>query len=133
MDCPKLIVRSLQIEMLSIVIFRLRRLNAIFGLYPVWILKNKGSNFVDSKLLTINEVQMRLNCSRSTIYRWVSEGHFPGPIKLQGMSRWDEREVSIFLKNAKLRRTHSGIKPVGLRSPGRQVGVFNKIIKKPKR
>jgi prophage regulatory protein len=38
--------------------------------------------------LTDKKVADRYSSSRSTIWRWLSEGHLPKPIKLNGSTRW---------------------------------------------
>jgi predicted DNA-binding transcriptional regulator AlpA len=72
-----------------------------------------------SKLLTVKDLRLRLNCATSTIYRWMDEDYFPRPLRLGGMARWEEEDVNAFLEKAKLRRTKSGLKPQGIRRPGR--------------
>jgi len=74
---------------------------------------------MESRLLTIKDVRQRLNCATSTVYRWIGEEHFPRPLHLGGMARWEEQDVQAFLDKAKLRRTKFGLKPKGARRPGR--------------
>lgn len=56
-----------------------------------------------SKLLRVGEVSEWLNISRSTIYKWVSDGEFPQPVVLgqddgkRSASRWREDEVLEWL------------------------------------
>ena len=58
----------------------------------------------DSKLMRIVELTEWLNVSKSSIYKWVSEGTFPKPIILgedggarNSASRWVEHEVTAWL------------------------------------
>lgn len=74
---------------------------------------------MQSKLLTVKDLRTRLNCATSTIYRWMENGHFPRPIRLCGMVRWEEEDVNAFLEAAKMRRTKYGMRPEGVRRPGR--------------
>lgn len=34
------------------------------------------------------QVAVRYGVNRSTIWRWVSEGHFPSPVRFAGCTRW---------------------------------------------
>lgn len=90
---------------------------------------------MENKLLTIKDVRHRLNCATSTIYRWMEEEHFPRPLRLGGMARWEEQDVEAFLEKAKLRRTKFGVKPFGARRPGRPpvyANTSNLLKPKPK-
>lgn len=49
----------------------------------------------------------------------MDEEHFPRPLRLGGMARWEEGDIDAFLAQAKQRRTKSGMKPKGVRRPGR--------------
>ncbi len=80
---------------------------------------------MDDNLLTIKEVRRYLNCATSTIYRWMDANHFPRPLRLGGMARWEKRDVEEFLESAKLRRTKYGVKPIGVRRPGRPPAYTN--------
>jgi excisionase family DNA binding protein len=84
---------------------------------------------MENKLLTIKEVRDALNCATSTIYRWVQEEHFPRPLRLGGMARWEQKDVDAFLEKARLRRTKYGVKPQGVRRPGRPPAYPNKNYK----
>lgn len=59
----------------------------------------------DNRLMRITEISDWLNVSKSTIYKWVSEGAFPKPIILgeesgarNSASRWVEQEVVDWLE-----------------------------------
>lgn len=80
---------------------------------------------MEDNLLTIKEVRRYLNCATSTIYRWMDENHFPRPLRLGGMARWEKRDIEEFLENAKLRRTKYGVKPLGVHRPGRPPAYAN--------
>lgn len=56
---------------------------------------------VFERWLTVKDCAALLNCSVPTIWRWVSAGAFPKPIKLGHLTRWSENEVSEFLSLAK--------------------------------
>jgi prophage regulatory protein len=46
------------------------------------------------RFLRLNEVQSRLGIKRSTVYRWVSLGQFPHPVKLgERVSAWRESDI----------------------------------------
>jgi len=59
----------------------------------------------ESKLMRISELTEWLNVSKSSIYKWVSEGTFPKPIILgeengakNSASRWVEHEILQWLE-----------------------------------
>ena len=48
----------------------------------------------DSQFVSDREAAAWYAVSRPTIWRWVSEGHFPKPIKLSpGCSRWRKSDL----------------------------------------
>ncbi|WP_368408949.1 helix-turn-helix transcriptional regulator [Celeribacter halophilus] len=51
------------------------------------------------KLETIKDLSHRLQCGESTIWRWISQGNFPAPIKIGRLARWNPSEVDRFLKS----------------------------------
>lgn len=58
----------------------------------------------ENRLMRIAEISDWLNVSKSTIYKWVSDGTFPKPIILgeesgarNSASRWVEQEVVDWL------------------------------------
>ena len=67
------------------------------------------------RYLTAKEIGQRLNCSISTLYRWMDSGIFAQPIKLGKMSRWKEQDLREFLDNAEMRRGERGPRPKGVR------------------
>lgn len=44
----------------------------------------------DQYLYNIDDVSGMFKCAKSTIWRWVSAGTFPKPIKIGGTSRWTQ-------------------------------------------
>jgi prophage regulatory protein len=55
-----------------------------------------------TRLIRLPAVQHRVGLGRSTIYRWMSEGRFPKPVKLGGyVVAWAEDEVERWI-SAKL-------------------------------
>lgn len=85
------------------------------------------------RLLSIKEIRQRINCATSTVYRWMEQDHFPRPLRIGGMARWEEQDIDGFLERAKLRRTKSGVKPRGVRQPGRPpMDTINAHRPKPK-
>lgn len=47
-----------------------------------------------NRMLNIAEVQELIGVSRTTIWRWISEGHFPAPRALSSqVRRWWSSEV----------------------------------------
>jgi prophage regulatory protein len=61
------------------------------------------------RLLRLNEVRMRVGLGRSTIYRWISEGYFPKPIKLGYHSvGWLESEIDLWISSRSKFGHHTG-------------------------
>ena len=57
------------------------------------------------RLLRLKEVKMRVGLGRSTIYRWISEGNFPKPVKLGMQSvAWRENDIDCWVSS----RTNAG-------------------------
>lgn len=51
-----------------------------------------------TRLIRLPEVQHRVGLGRSTIYRWMAEGKFPGPVELGGYSvAWEERAIDVWI------------------------------------
>lgn len=42
----------------------------------------------DLALVNKRTVMALVSVSETTLYRWVREGHFPGPLQIGGTSRW---------------------------------------------
>ena len=60
------------------------------------------------RLLRLQEVKMRVGLGRSTIYRWISEGNFPKPVKLGVQSvAWRENDIDYWVSS----RTSAGKNP----------------------
>ena len=50
------------------------------------------------RLLRLKEVKMRVGLGRSTIYRWISDGRFPKPVRLGGNSvGWPETAIDMWI------------------------------------
>lgn len=51
------------------------------------------------KLLTVREVALRLNISRSTLYKMLNAGEFPpAPYRVRGRPRWPESLVDAWIE-----------------------------------
>ena len=57
-----------------------------------------------TELIRLREVSAITATSDSTVLRWVKNGTFPQPIKINGCTRWKRSEVDDFLSNALSRR-----------------------------
>jgi prophage regulatory protein len=59
----------------------------------------------DERYLKVGDVVSWLGVARSTIYRWVDEGHFPKPIVLgpekdrNSTMRWSQTEIEKWLES----------------------------------
>ena len=47
-----------------------------------------------------------LGCSKATFWRRVADGTIPRPVKIGGMSRWPQSEITAVIEQAKQRRAH---------------------------
>ena len=52
------------------------------------------------KLLSVKEIAAAYGCSVTTIWRRVSDGTLPKPIKIGGMSRWKSSEIEEVVDRA---------------------------------
>ncbi|HCD5199869.1 TPA: AlpA family phage regulatory protein [Vibrio parahaemolyticus] len=50
------------------------------------------------KLLTLRDVRDMTQLSQSSIYKFISLGEFPKPLKIGATSRWVEDEVFQYLQ-----------------------------------
>ncbi|MGX7927222.1 AlpA family transcriptional regulator [Tsuneonella sp. HG094] len=51
-----------------------------------------------TRLIRLPEVQHRVGLGRSTIYRWMTEGRFPKPVRLGGYAvAWTEDEITEWI------------------------------------
>ncbi len=66
----------------------------------------------DERYIKVSEVAKRIGVARSTIYRWVDEGHFPkpvifGPVKdYNSTSRWLRTEVEQWIESRPREKTN---------------------------
>ena len=51
-------------------------------------------------LLTDREVASYFGIGRSTVWRWVSDGILPEPIRLGGLSRWRQSDTQSVIDRA---------------------------------
>jgi prophage regulatory protein len=65
----------------------------------------------DERYLKVGEVVAWLGVARSTVYRWVEEGHFPKPVVLgperdkNSTMRWLRTEVEQWLESRPREKT----------------------------
>lgn len=65
----------------------------------------------DERYLKVGEVVACLGVARSTVYRWVEEGHFPKPVVLgpetekNSTMRWLRTEVEQWLESRPREKT----------------------------
>ena len=52
-------------------------------------------------LLTVDEVNNALGCSRASIYRWLSDGAFPVPVKVGTRPRFYATDIDKWLKESR--------------------------------
>lgn len=53
-----------------------------------------------TRLIRIKEVQYRTGLGRSTIYRWIAQGRFPGPKQLGGhVVAWLQEDIDSWVRD----------------------------------
>lgn len=58
------------------------------------------------RLLSIKQIQERVQISRVSVWRWEKEGKFPKHVKLGSIARWKESEIQQWI--ADLRAVEGG-------------------------
>lgn len=53
-------------------------------------------HLTNDRLWSVRDVASFLNTSERTIWRWVAQGKFPKPSKLNGVTRWLPQDVLGF-------------------------------------
>ncbi len=53
-----------------------------------------------AQLLNVSEVAELLSLGKSSIWRHVSNGTLPKPIKICGATRWRKSDIETFIENA---------------------------------
>jgi len=62
--------------------------------------KQTNGSQSDLQLIRLRQVLMLVPFSRTTVYRLVSQGDFPSPIKIgHGSSAWLRSEVELWIEN----------------------------------
>ena len=56
------------------------------------------------RLIRLPEALAATGLTRSNLYRWISRGSFPRPIKFGRVSAWSEHEVQAWIEDRKLER-----------------------------
>jgi len=59
---------------------------------------------MEAVFLTVQEVAEKLTISCRQVWRLVSRGEFPKPIKLGRLNRWSPEDVTKFVEQLKSRR-----------------------------
>ena len=65
----------------------------------------------DERYLKVGDIMSWLGVARSTIYRWVNEGHFPKPVVFgpekdkNSTTRWLRTEVEQWIKSRPREKT----------------------------
>jgi excisionase family DNA binding protein len=68
-----------------------------------------------NRYLTAKEICEQLKCAMSSLYRWLSLGIFPQPLRIGNMVRWKEEDLIEFIEKADLKRKERGPRPGGIR------------------
>ncbi len=56
------------------------------------------------RLVSVRDAAAILGCSVATVWRKVSDKTLPQPLRIGGMTRWSEAEISAFIEQAKQHR-----------------------------
>lgn len=62
------------------------------------------SNNQPDRLVSVRDTAAAFGCSVATVWRRVSDGTLPQPVKLGGMTRWSEAEIQSAINSAKKNR-----------------------------
>ena len=56
------------------------------------------------RLISVRETAEMFGCSVATIWRRVSDGSLPQPLRLGGITRWSQAELVELIESAKAER-----------------------------
>ncbi|MEO1405664.1 MAG: helix-turn-helix domain-containing protein [Pseudomonadota bacterium] len=56
------------------------------------------------RLISVREAAAVLGCGTSSVWRHAADGKIPQPIRIGGLTRWSEAELSNFIEHAKQAR-----------------------------
>ncbi|WP_300546569.1 helix-turn-helix domain-containing protein [Roseovarius sp.] len=56
------------------------------------------------RLLSVKETARSLGCSVATVWRHAADGTISKPVKIGGMTRWPESEITALIESAKAER-----------------------------
>lgn len=56
------------------------------------------------RLLSVKDTARALGCSVATVWRRVADGTISKPVKIGGMTRWPESEITALIESAKAER-----------------------------
>lgn len=62
------------------------------------------SSIQTDRLLNVKDTAHALGCSAATVWRRVADGTISKPVKIGGMTRWPESEITAFIEEAKAGR-----------------------------
>lgn len=60
--------------------------------------------FKTDRLLSVKETAQTLGCSVATVWRRVADGTISKPVKIGGMTRWPESEITALIESVKAER-----------------------------
>ncbi|WP_371931407.1 helix-turn-helix transcriptional regulator [Roseovarius sp. MMSF_3359] len=56
------------------------------------------------RLVSVKDTAAAYGCSVATVWRRVSDGTIPQPVKIGGMTRWSMSEIADAIEDAKAKR-----------------------------
>lgn len=68
-----------------------------------FVVFNMSYTFPD-RLVSVRDTADQLGCSVATVWRRVADGSIPKPVKIGGITRWSQSELSALIEDAKAER-----------------------------
>jgi len=66
--------------------------------HPADVVQQEALLSSTDSLLSLAQVRTLINVSRSTIYRWMQDGHFPRPLIISSqMRRWERADLDRWI------------------------------------
>ena len=56
------------------------------------------------RLISVKDTARALGCSVATVWRRVADGTISKPVKIGGMTRWPESEITALIESVKAER-----------------------------
>lgn len=60
--------------------------------------------YTPDRLVNVRDTAAAFGCSVATIWRRTADGSIPQPVKIGGLTRWSEAEITAAIEEAKSQR-----------------------------